>query len=63
MKKVSDLETVVEDEKINLMKLNEECISLKKEALLAREEFEKEYKGRIQLEEIIAAHEADYGNH
>ena len=60
---MSDLETVVEDEKINLMKLNEECISLKKEALLAREEFEKEYKGRIQLEEIIAAHEADYGNH
>lgn len=63
MKKVSELETIVEDEKINLLKLNEECSSFKKEALLAREEFEREYKGRMQLEDIIAAHEADYGNY
>ena len=63
MKKVSELETIVEDEKINLLKLNEECSSFKIEALLAREEFEREYKGRMQLEDIIAAHEADYGNY
>ena len=43
------------------MKSNEKCSSLKKDALLAREEFEKEYKGRMQLENLIAAHEADYG--
>lgn len=61
MKKVTDLEKVLEEEREKVLKLNEECSSLKRDALLAREEFEKEYNDRNQLEQLFSAHETDYG--
>ena len=59
--KIAELETAVEGERLNVSKLNKDCESLRNDALLAREEFEKEFKCHLQLETTLAAVEEDFG--
>lgn len=60
--KISELEAIVETERMNVSKLNQKCESLANDALLARQEFETELNNRLQLENLLTVQEEDFGN-
>ena len=61
--KMSELEAIVEAERVNVLKLNEKCSSLTSDAMLARQEFEKEFQTRVQLENLFTEREDDFGKY
>ena len=56
---MTEVEAAVESERANVETLNQKCFSLTENALLAREEFEKEFNCRLQFQDMMAVHEEE----
>ena len=61
LQRVSDMEGIVNTERESVQTLAEECRMRKREAIMAKEEYEKEHRLRLQLETVLGQLQMDTG--
>lgn len=61
LQRVSDMESIVNAERDSVQTLAEDCSMRKREALMAREEYEKEHRLRLKIEAVLSQLQKDTG--
>ena len=61
LQRVSDMEGIVNTERESVQTLAKECRMRKREAIMAKEEYEKEHHLRLQLETVLGQLQMDTG--